>query len=80
MSLQIPCRPRAAKILSSRQLCSVDTLQDDECFARLSLGPQRETRTRTREAAAILASSTVARSSALTHKAGNVKKVSKVGV
>lgn len=80
MSLQLSCRSRAAKILSSRQLSSVDALQEDERFARLSLGRHRETRTKTREAAAILASSTVGRSSTLTHKAGNAKKVTKVGV
>lgn len=80
VSLQLPCRPRAAKILSSRQLSSVDALQEDECFARLSLGRQRESRPKTREAAAIFASSTVGRNSVLTHKAGNVKKVIKVGV
>lgn len=80
MSFQLPCRPRATKILSSRQLSSVDPLQGDERFARLSLGRQRDTRTKTREAAALLASSSVGRSSALTHKAGNGKKLTKVGV
>ncbi|XP_075881307.1 coiled-coil domain-containing protein 66 isoform X2 [Nelusetta ayraudi] len=74
---KLPCRPRATKILSSRQLSSVDPLQGDERFARLSLGRQRDTRTKTREAAALLASSSVGRSSALTHKAGNGKKLTK---
>lgn len=80
MPFQLPCRPRAAKILSSRQLSSVGPLQGDEHFARLSLGQPRHTGTKTREAAALLSYGTVGRSSALPHKAGNGKKLTKVGV
>lgn len=76
-SAKLPCRPRATKILSSRQLSSVDPLQGDERFAHLSLGRQKEARTKTREAAALSASSTLGRSSALTHKPGSSNKLTK---
>lgn len=87
MSFQLPCRPRAANILSSRQLICVDTLQGEERSARPPAGRRRETRTKTGGAAAPLASNTVSSvgrnatlTSSKTHKTGNVKKLSKVGV